>query len=116
VISFKEYIDVEEQLFDQFLDEMTDEEIVEFCNSIDEALPRIYSNKFKGGNPRVQRIDRSTKRKRSILYRRHRQMIKRQQTKYRRTSKYKQYKRRQKLFFRRGRTTTGKYIRKKKVI
>lgn len=43
-------------------------------------------------------------------------MIKRQQTKYRRTSKYKQYKRRQKLFFRRGRTTTGKYIRKKKVI
>ena len=95
----------EYKMFEDFLDEMSDEEIKHF-----------YETGELDENPRVMKVRRQDKRKRSIAYRKNRQAIKRKGAMYRKTSAYKKYERKRKLMKKRGFTSTGKKIKKKRMI
>lgn len=95
----------EYKMFEDFLDEMSDEEIKHF-----------YETGELEENPRVMKIRRAQKRKRSVAYRKNRVAIKRAGAKYRKTSAFKRYERKRKLMKKRGLTSTGKKIKKKRII
>lgn len=107
--TFKEHIDDID--FDNFLEEMTDEEIEHFyLYGLDESEDDLEEN------PRIQKISAREKRQRSKAYKRNKQNIKRKQSQYRKTAKYKRYLIKKKRMSQRGRTSSGKLIRKKKVV
>ena len=95
----------EYKMFEDFLDEMSDEEIKHF-----------YETGEVEENPRVMKVKRSEKRKRSVAYRKNRVAVKRAGAKYRKTAAFKKYERKRKLMKKRGFTSTGKKIKKKRII
>ena len=95
----------EYKMFEDFLDEMSDEEIKHF-----------YETGELEENPRVMKVRRSEKRKRSVAYRKNRVAVKRAGAKYRKTAAFKKYERKRKLMKKRGFTSTGKKIKKKRII
>ena len=95
----------EYKMFEDFLDEMSDEEIKHF-----------YETGEVEENPRVMKVKRGEKRKRSVAYRKNRVAVKRAGAKYRKTSAFKKYERKRKLMKKRGFTSTGKKIKKKRMV
>ena len=91
--------------FEDFLDEMSDEEIAYF-----------YETGEVKENPRVMKVKRSEKRSRSRDYKKKRAAIKRAGAKYRKTAAFKRYDKKRKLMKKRGLTSTGKKIKKKRII
>lgn len=101
--NFKDHLD--EAVFDQWVDSLTEEEIDEVIEEADIEE-----------NPRVQKISRKDRMQAKRDYKKDRFKMKREREKYKKTSKYKMYLKKKKLMSKRGRTTTGKLIRKKKVV
>ena len=101
--NFKDHLD--EAVFDQWVDSLTEEEIDEVIEEADIEE-----------NPRVQRISRKDRMQAKRDYKKDRFKMKREREKYKKTSKYKMYLKKKKLMSKRGRTNTGKLIRKKKVV
>ncbi len=82
------------------IDQLADSK-VSFDDDVDEAI-----------SARKVKIKPQEKRKRRMKYRRNRALLKLKAKKFRKTTKFKRFKRKQKLKARQGKTSTGKRIRK----
>jgi hypothetical protein len=101
--NFKDHLD--EAIFDQWVDSLSIEEIDEVMEEVDIEE-----------NPRVQKISRKDSMQSKRDYKKDKGKLKREREKYKKSSKYKMYLKKKKIMSKRGRTSSGELIRKKKVV
>lgn len=105
-----------EFIIDLNTDNLSDDQVDEVLDIIDtladENIDDALEDIDEGFSARKVKIKPSEKRERHREYRRNRAALKLRAKKYRRTTKFKQWKRRSKRKARQGKTATGKRIRK----
>ncbi len=108
-----------EKMMDFILDldteSLSDDQIIEITDIIDEVADAPLDeafDKMDEFSARKVKIKPADKRKRRMEYRRNRAGIKLKAKKFRKTTKFKQYKRKREKKKNQGKTSTGKRIRK----